>query len=277
MIKLTCECGEVYHSNRQHIGKYILCKKCMNTIVVQENVPTAINSSSTTVSVQPTKAEKSITICKIRNKFREHYKVAIAVGALALLIILSSVFISNKTSYKSDPHEQPTSTARYTIETPPEPTSQPEPAREPTNPNRLPLGASPFGKGIRSGRSTLTIDNGTSTDAVVRVIRLGEPNQTVRSFFIPNDRKFTANQIPPGDYVLKVAFGNDWDNERKRFNFQRSFGKSESFDITESAWDEETDDGVIKHTRASRMSITLHKVPYGNFKTYDISEEEFLK
>jgi hypothetical protein len=127
----------------------------------------------------------------------------------------------------------------------------------------------PWGKGIESGYSTLTVENGTGTDAVVKVVRLGEKEQLVRNFYIPQGKQFTAEKIPPGRYVLRVAFGTDWDAKARRFTAARSFSETEEFRVTE----EETNGGV----RYSVLTMTLHKVLNGNFKTDPIDEDDFDK
>lgn len=146
---------------------------------------------------------------------------------------------------------------------------------EPLNPNVLPLGTAPFDYDVRGGNSTLKVDNGTDTDAIVRVTQVTGEN--IRNFFIPAGKKFTAESIPPADYVLRIGFGRDWNTQERRFNFRRSFSRTEVFKVTESKWEEETEDGYIVHTKSTDMSITLHKVVGGNFKSYPISEEEFWK
>jgi hypothetical protein len=148
---------------------------------------------------------------------------------------------------------------------------------EPRDPKRLPNGALPLGPGIRGGHSTLTVDNGTEKDALVTVLRLLEANkkQQVRNFYIQEGRKWTTEEIPPGRYVLIVAFGKDWNLKHRRFNFQRTFSKTEPFEISEMTW--QTEDGQPIRTRYSKMSITLHKVFHGNFKSHEISEEEFMR
>jgi uncharacterized protein (TIGR03000 family) len=134
---------------------------------------------------------------------------------------------------------------------------------------RLPaLGSAPFGRGIHKGLSTLTVVNGTSTDALVKVIRLGD-GKLVRNFYIPQGKQFTAEQIPAGRYVMREAFGSDWDTSARRFTKDRSFSETEPFEIQE----ETTAEG----TRYSILRVTLHKVISGNFKSHPISEEEFAR
>lgn len=148
---------------------------------------------------------------------------------------------------------------------------------EPVNPVRLPIGSAPFRGGIREGRSTLTVDNGTEADALVKVIRLEFGEEMVRNFYIPAGRKFNADELPPGSYVLRVAFGIDWDKAKKRFNFRRSFSETQTFEITERQWREYTEDGYVVNYEASDMRITLHKVLHGNFRTETISEKAFMR
>lgn len=140
---------------------------------------------------------------------------------------------------------------------------------EPANPRSLPTGTAPFGPGRREGHSTLTVENGTETDALVRVIRIKSGEHLIRNFYIAAGSSFTAETVPPGHYVLRVAFGKDWNDTERRFNVRRSFSQTEYFDITE-----EEDSGGVTF---SRMRITLHKVLNGNFKSHPISEEEFWR
>lgn len=147
---------------------------------------------------------------------------------------------------------------------------------EPVNPNRLNTGAAPFRGGIRSGHSQINVDNGTDTDAIVRVVRFNnDGQQKIRNFYVRSHDKFVAKQIPPGEYVLKVAFGTDWNSDTRKFNYRKSFSKTQTFSIEETISKEQTDEGDVEHTRFSKLSITLHKVLHGNFKSSPINEEEF--
>lgn len=84
--------------------------------------------------------------------------------------------------------------------------------------------------------------------------------------------------ISSGEYVLKVAFGKDWNVTDKRFNYRKSFSKTQTFIVEERTWTESVNtDEEVTRTRASKISITLHKVPHGNFKSHPIDEDEFWK
>jgi uncharacterized protein (TIGR03000 family) len=131
------------------------------------------------------------------------------------------------------------------------------------------LGLAPWGPGLREGYSVLTVENGTATDAVVRVVQLGGKGQLVRNFYIPSGKQLTAEEVPAGRYVLRVAFGKDWDSDARKFTAARSFSETEAFDISQ----EETAEGV----RYTRLRVTLHKVIGGNFRSDPITEDDFLR
>jgi len=147
---------------------------------------------------------------------------------------------------------------------------------ESVNPNRLRTGTVPSKNDIRSGHSEITVDNGNDTDSIVRVLRFKDgKQQNIRNFYVRSNNKFVAKQIPQGEYILKVAFGTDWNSDTRKFKYRRSYGKTQKFTVDETTSEEQTDEGEVEHTRYSKLSITLHKVPHGNFKTYPINEDEF--
>lgn len=148
-------------------------------------------------------------------------------------------------------------------------------SNEPLNPNRLPLGSSPLGSGVKSGNSSLSVENGTDNDALVRVIRFGASEQLVRNFYVPAYRTFTAEELPSGFYVMRVAFGRDCNEPERRFNFRQSFSQTEAFEVKQTISIETVDGGYRETTRYSKLSITLHKVRDGNFTSKQISESDF--
>ncbi len=195
------------------------------------------------------------------NTFSKHRKIWFVIVPLCLIGV---ILLFQK--FQTSPRSAITNDAPYVRSLPQETTSR---EIEPPIPQTLPLGSSPFGKGVRLGSSTITVKNGTERDALVKVVRLLRKDQLIRNFYIPADTEFIASEIPPGEYVLRVAFGRDWNRTERKFNFRRAFSETEHFDITE----EDTGDGI----RFSRMTITLHKVVDGNFRSYEISEEDFSR
>lgn len=146
----------------------------------------------------------------------------------------------------------------------------------PVNPNRLRTGSAPYTGEIRLGESKITVDNGTDTEAIVRVVRFRDGGQEkVRNFYVRAHDQFVAERIPPGEYVLRVAFGTDWNSEARKFNYRKSFVETQTFAVDETTWTETRDEGEVLRTRSSALSITLHEVLHGNFQSHPINEDEF--
>jgi hypothetical protein len=122
----------------------------------------------------------------------------------------------------------------------------------------------------------VAFDNGTDTDALVRLIRIqGEVEEKIRNFYLPAAETFTAQEVPAGRYVVRTAFGRDWNARTRRFNFRQSFSETEVFEVAQTDWTEPTTQGLVHHTQATNLSITLHKVLNGNLSIHPISEEKF--
>lgn len=219
-------------------------------------------------------------------KFIKEYWYLVLTLFIGFTIIIFLYYGDKSSPKKSLPFLE--KTQKSTGPTKREPTEKPEPIApippkqkadiplKPINPVSLPLGSSPFGGGIRSGNSLITIDNGTKDDALVKLFRFKDNKEKlIRNFYIPAGKKIAANKIPQGEYKLKVSFGNDWDRKLRKFNYNRHFSMTEPFDITETKWTEPVEEGYIERTRYTKMNITLHKVMYGNFKSHEISEEAF--
>lgn len=208
-------------------------------------------------------------------KFISGHKKEIAYCSVAIGVFLLLLIAPNSVKKVEEVVPPSTITHQQTSVTPTQKMEVPI-ELEPVNPNRLNTGAAPFTGGIRSGHSQINVDNGTDTDAIVRVVRFNDAGQQkIRNFYVRSSDKFVAKQIPPGEYVLRVAFGTDWNSDTRKFNYRKSFSKTQTFTIEETKSKEQTDEGEVEHTRFSKLSITLHKVLNGNFKSYPIDEEEF--
>lgn len=294
MLTIQCQCGEVFHADEGHVGRAIRCRKCGQILDIRATSPTLCKEEPAA------RRAKTDGIIRQQNKckplLRSKKTIAYALVGIGLLLIVFFVFNSLRspsdveTGLKMAQPKASTERGRIAIEDParstaPAPQPMPRaPSRrsqvpiklEPVNPNRLRTGSSPFAGGVRSGHSEITVDNGTDTDAIVRVVRFSGGNQQkVRNFYMRSHDQFVANSIPPGEYVLRIAFGTDWNSDIRRFNFRKSFSETQTFTIEETTWAEDREDGEVMHTRSSKLSITLHKVPHGNFKSHPINEDEF--
>lgn len=148
----------------------------------------------------------------------------------------------------------------------------------PVNPRRLPAGFSPLGDAQVFGSSTLTIENGTELDALVKVMMLidGKPSM-VRNFYVLAQSEWTEQKMAQGSYILRVAQGLDFDIQARRFTYGRSFSESIPFDLSERVWTEQIEGRVHRKTSFTRKRITLHKRINGNFHIDPIDEARFAR
>jgi len=141
--------------------------------------------------------------------------------------------------------------------------------------NQLSNGSSPFdacfGKGIYSGNATLTIKNGSSSDAIVCLYSISR-GRTIRNEYIRKNSNFTMDNIAQGYYKIRVFYGNDWNPTLEnscgtKGNFESNVSFSE-FDGTE--YFEDSYDGYTVAT------VTLYTVAGGNASTSRISQSDFF-
>ncbi len=119
----------------------------------------------------------------------------------------------------------------------------------------------------RRFRGELTVDNGTSSHAVAKLIDI-QTDRKIRSFFVSARQKATIYAIPDGTYQLLFAFGDQLYVSTDLFHSPHGFSKF----VRHLTFDTKvTDDS----TYWSQLSVTLHPVIAGNAKTSSISQKEF--
>lgn len=133
-------------------------------------------------------------------------------------------------------------------------------------PNTMPSGYAPFGPDLTFGKSILKVQNFSEKDAVVKVMMLidGKP-MLARNFYVPKGIEHSSEKFPAGRFILRTAYGLDWNDPTKSFKIMATFSESVPFDLREDA------------TRFQTMTITLHTVPHGNFHTAPIDGDTFGK
>ena len=120
------------------------------------------------------------------------------------------------------------------------------------------------------GHGILTVENGTTEDAAVKLYDLGD-ERIICQFFVRLNDSASVSHVPVGNYGLKFAMGLGlyraefgWD-----FRWQPSYRKYDrNFSYTEQR------DG--ERIQYHEMTVTLQPVLTGNVKAVPISREEFL-
>lgn len=114
-----------------------------------------------------------------------------------------------------------------------------------------------------TGMGELTIDNGTSNDAVVKLINVSS-NKSVYTVYVRSNNSLLIDTISDGDYKLLFNLGNDWNAEHSAFETNSSY---ESF---EEIFDFRTTDDEY-----TTFSVTLNPVASGNARTGTVNPEDF--
>ncbi len=268
MIDVACsnsQCDAVYHTLEANVGKHILCTKCgyRITIVLAVTHPSpsapAVNRRATPSAV----------------KGRGFYKFAI-VGAIGVVLIAFLVLrhpdTANKTATANTENAEKWKVVGEESSPAPGPpkdeSTQPAEPR-PTEYNSLPTGTRIEEDSGTRGHGTLTVENGTTEDAVVSLSETTS-GQTVRWFFVKAHSSAHLSHIPQGSYSLTYTTGLNWVESDDAFSWQPTY---HAFERTLDYTEQRDSERVQYHA----LSVTLHSVLFGNVRTRTITREEFLK
>ena len=121
------------------------------------------------------------------------------------------------------------------------------------------------------GLGELLIDNGTSYDAIAKLVDLAS-NKSIFTVYIRANNTYNINNISDGNYKLFFNLGNNWDNEIKAFANNSSYEAfEESFDFITS----KVREGDYIHTKYSTFNITLNPVINWQARTEEVNAIDF--
>lgn len=294
MIDVICpRCRAVYHSQESHVGKHLRCAICGGVVpIVARSGPTAVQRASGIVDAVSRKVRTPLAKHPAR-RFRSLYPLVIAAAFVVIVGILTFSLRrppslernpSNLTDVpepaQSRQNQSGETTDRWKVlaeEDPiPTPTHEttadsrtPELDPRPTDYNFLPTGTR-IGEDVgNDGHGKLTVENGTSEDAVVQLSELGT-EQAVRCFFVQAHSSAHVAKIPQGTYRLTFTTGLNWVESDSVFSWHPSYSEFERiFQYSEQH--------IPKGVQYDDLSVTLHPVLFGNVRTKAITREEFLK
>lgn len=132
----------------------------------------------------------------------------------------------------------------------------------------LPNGTELVPRSGREGLGTLSIENGNSLDAVVKLIHGANTQRTLRCVYIRGNSSVRLNGIPEGDYRVMFTLGTDWDRVQMEFRRDAVY---EEFIESLNYHEVEESDGI----KYSDYRLTLHKVTHGNAPSRSISRDRF--
>jgi hypothetical protein len=124
-----------------------------------------------------------------------------------------------------------------------------------------------------TGLGYLTISNGTSNDAIAKLIDVGA-GVSYREVYVQANTSATISNIAVGDYKLLFSLGQDYAPSLMKFLRNASYSK---FDSTITFEETKQTIGNTIRTNYDSYSLTLNQVVGGNAATSRISESEFTK
>lgn len=299
MIDVPCpQCGRIYHSDPAHAGKHLKCTRC--GVLIQITAKQAGGEQLESVATSkpkpspyrraPAQRSKAWKNCFLVATF-----VVLSFGALLLYHYRSAPLPTTHAEpfpgvgsdgtptasasngagqtgigkyQPSDldpvldlPEEQPKSGNKRKQQEALEP--------RPTTYNSLPTGTRIEDDIGTHGHGELTVENGTSEDAVIRLCMVST-DQTVRWFSVQAGNSARMTGIPEGAYRLMYTLGLDWSDPEDSFRWHPSY---DQFERLLQYSEQQDGDGVRYH----EISVTLNPVIGGNVHTLAISREKFLK
>ncbi|MEU6716653.1 hypothetical protein ABZ897_34750 [Nonomuraea sp. NPDC046802] len=120
-------------------------------------------------------------------------------------------------------------------------------------------------KGSLNGRGSLEVNNGSSRDAVITVVKGGSK---AFSIYVRKKAKFKVRGVRDGTYRIYFTHGVDWDGKNRAFTrecsfarFQKSVKFKTTFTATQIRWHD--------------WRITLHAISGGNARTSPVDPDDF--
>jgi hypothetical protein len=124
---------------------------------------------------------------------------------------------------------------------------------------------------IHKGHGELTITNGLTEDAFVKVV---EGSKLMAAFYVRGNSSFSINDIPDGSYAILYRTGYGWLEHQRDFERGKGAAKFDNNLVYTTRIQKE---GNLIRTYYDTITLTLHKVVDGNAPAEDISDDEFNK
>lgn len=133
-----------------------------------------------------------------------------------------------------------------------------------------------YGKGKydKKTKNSLTIHNGSTTDAVVFLESL--EGKKIRHVYIRKNKNFKMSNIPGGNYIIKIMQGNSWNPQKSNGTGAPKGGFMENESMSQS---EIYDPFYYPNPSSGKYGsyeVTLYTVQNGNMQTESISPSDLF-
>lgn len=118
------------------------------------------------------------------------------------------------------------------------------------------------------------IEIGSGYDVAIKIIDASS-NRCIRYVFVNENNTATINEIPQGQYYLKIAYGRDWMEKEDSIRLGK-FTYNAFYERSRNVFDfgKKNSQGIINY----KLSLRVRKgIGENNFKTTPINEQEFYK
>lgn len=124
---------------------------------------------------------------------------------------------------------------------------------------------------IPGGHGKLTIENGLTEDAFVKVV---SGVDLMAAMYVRGNSSFSISKIPDGSYTILYRTGFGWLEQHR--DFERGKGAAKFDNNLVYSTEIQNDDRIIR-TFYDTFTLTLHKVVDGNAQAEEITDDEFNK
>jgi hypothetical protein len=138
-----------------------------------------------------------------------------------------------------------------------------------------------FGQEVadEGSKNNITIHNSQESEAVICLVENKKSEKTIRNQYINIGSSFKMNNIPNGDYFLKIFYGSDWDTIKTFLNNKVKGGFKNEMGFVEF----KINNGVFKmrqeesNSASSFSSYEIGINPSQKKGIKIITEEQFFK
>jgi hypothetical protein len=219
-----------------------------------------------------------------KHKPEERYQVMVSVG-IALLLLYFIISYSTSSSKKQERNTHTLQNQEFVNEKIKELMNSEVKSQTAQNTPQINNFDSPYTKYfgeevyIDGNKNSIKISNSSYCEAVVCLVENKAPFKTIRNQYINAGATFKMNEVPNGNYYLKIFYGNNWDTTITFLNKKYKGGFKEQIGFVKILNGEEYFK-MNHNTKGTSSSFSSYEVSLNpnsdNEKRSKISMEEFF-
>lgn len=253
----------MHHADEIHQGKMLRCAQCGDAVQIGSSKASSGINKANNLKTKDVRLSTPRSISNLHN-FIFSFKGQMLIGCTAGCVVLALIGASLWQRHPNDSHNKTFDHAASNGRT--------QEAQLYSPPTQKLYRTLATGTRLRpdfriDGKGLLSIDNGSDSDALVKVLNTSN-HRVIRYVFIQQFSNIDLRNIPQGTYMVRFCFGEDFDAEQSGFTRPNSFfefGQRLTFEEIEKE----------DRTQFTREEITLHTTPTGNVPRRQIDKSLF--